>query len=831
MPRFLFPFVCALALAAAPLAGQQQAQELIRQRTGQNVSTQQILERLQASGLSRSQVRSRLQQAGYDPSLADPYFDRLEAGGAAQGATPLSAPSSEFMSALQEIGIAVPGVEPTPGSGPAQEQAIQEALATPSGGAGGNSGGGLPVFGRDVFSRPTSQFAAITSGPVDPGYRLGPDDQIILVLTGDVELAYTLTVSREGFLVIPDVGQVSVNGLTLAQLQDRLYDRLGAVYSGVNRNESQATTHFNVSLGELRRNLVYFIGEVEEPGAYQISSVATVFNGLHRAGGPSERGSFRKITIRRGGQVARQVDIYDYLLDGDTRNDIRLEQGDIVYVPLAGPMVTVRGQVRRPAQYELKADEDLRDAIRFAGGLAPDAFVQRIQVDRILPPEERRPGHERVLIDVDLSSLDEQAEPFALKDGDVVRVFGVSEERRNRVAIQGRVWRPGVYEFRPGMTVWNLIDRADGLMPEAFPAVAHVFRLNLEDQTLELRRVSLRRDESGQPEQDLALADLDSVVVYGRDELLNPREVSILGAVKEPGTYTLAEDMTVEDLILAAGGFKKGALGLEAEVMRIEAGVERSDTLARSYRVALGGELPSDLGRRSDDGAVSSLTAGELTPADRFMLEDQDRVFVRQRPGYSPPATVQVSGNVLYPGSYGLTSRDERLSSVIERAGGLTDEAYAEGFRLVRDSVPVGVDLEQALAHPGGEEDVVLRDGDGLVVPAFEATVLVRGAVAFESRILYQDGMSLDDFLAQAGGTTSEADRGRISVQYASGARDVVKERSLFFDHKPSVQPGSTIYVPTKPESGEGFDWGTFISRTVSVVSTAATVAIAVTRF
>ncbi len=264
--------------------------------------------------------------------------------------------------------------------------------------------------------------------------------------------------------------------------------------------------------------------------------------------------------------------------------------------------------------------------------------------------------------------------------------------------------------------------------------------------------------------------------------------------------------------------------------------MQRTDTLARSYRVALGEDVPTDLERRADgandgDEHRNDGTTGSLPAAAEFVLKDQDRVFVRRRPGYSPPATVRVTGNVLYPGSYGLEEREERLSSVIERGGGLTDEAYAAGFRLLRDSVPVGVNLERALANPGGPDDVILRDGDALSVPAYEPTVLVRGAVAFESRVLYQEGMSLDDFLRQAGGVTDRADTERISVEYANGERDVKKERFMFFDHNPEVGPGSTVIVPTKPEGNGGIDWGSIVSRSVSVLGTAATVMIAITRF
>jgi polysaccharide biosynthesis/export protein len=398
-----------------------------------------------------------------------------------------------------------------------------------------------PIFGRALFRRTTTQFQPILSGPVDADYRLGPGDELVLFLTGDVELGYVLDVNREGYVIIPDVGQLFVNGLTLGELRSRLYERLGRVYSGVRRGP-EATTQFQVSLGRLRANQVYLIGEVEWPGSYQVSAVATVFNALYTAGGPTRQGSFRRIEVRRGGRVVREVDIYDYLLRGDSRGDIRLEQGDIVFVPMAGAQVQIEGAVRRPAIYELRPEEGLRDLLAQAGGLKADAVVRRIQIDRILPPERRRPGVDRVLVDVDIYEVARpEGERIALHDGDIVQVFGVSEERRHRVSITGKVRRPGTYEWIPGGTLWDLIDRADGLDERAYTARAHIFRLNEADGSRRLIQAPLLADESGRALRDVALADRDSVVVLSREELSNPQTVAIDGFVKNPGTYALAE--------------------------------------------------------------------------------------------------------------------------------------------------------------------------------------------------------------------------------------------------------------------------------------------------
>ncbi|MCK5649872.1 MAG: SLBB domain-containing protein, partial [Gemmatimonadetes bacterium] len=514
------------------------------------------------SGMTRVEVQQRLRELGYDTSLADPYFDRMEG----VDSVGVPEPSADFLQALIEIGMLSPEMleerEPqdTLDDVPVEEEALEEvdSLAWAF---------GIPIFGQDIFSRPSSQFQIITTGPVDSDYRLGPGDQLILVITGDVELAYALEVNREGLVVVPDVGQVFVNGRTLAELEDHLFDRLGSVYSGVRRGAG-ASTFFHVSIGRLRSNLVYVIGEASTPGAYQVSSVATLLNALYVAGGPSTGGSFRSIQVRRDDRVIAEVDLYDYLLGGDAGQDLRLEQGDIIFIPLSGPQVAIRGRVRRSAVFELKAQEDLLDLLRFAGGPLPDAYLERIQIDRILSPDQRLPGFERVLVDVDGNRVLSGEFRFEPRDGDIVEVFGISSERYNRVTIQGDVTYPGTYEYRAGMTLWSLIDRAGGLLPDAFEHRAHILRPIVEDGTVDLIQVSLTHDQDGVPVDDQPLEDLDEVVVYSLSSLLPPRTVSISGLVKIPGSYPFTDGMTAEDLVLVAGGFEEGAQSFEAEVYR-----------------------------------------------------------------------------------------------------------------------------------------------------------------------------------------------------------------------------------------------------------------------
>lgn len=834
-----------------------EAQQLIEARTGRQVSQEQILQQLQASGLSRSQVRNRLLGLGLDPALADPYFDQLEGRAGSQ----IGEPTDAFVSALARMGL----LEPAGGSsdtasggtfldGTSDSQEFLGALGPRADSL--TAEGNLPIFGKAVFARRTSQFRPLLSGPVPPDYVLGPGDELSLVLTGDVELAYTLPVSREGTIVIPDVGQVIVNGLTLAQLEDRLYDRLGRVYSGVDRG-ADAGTQFQLSMGRLRLNEVFVIGEVEYPGAYEVSALATTLAALYQAGGPAAEGSFRRVEVRRGGAVVAEVDLYDYLLAADTGGDVRLEHGDVVFVPLAGRRVRLMGEVPRNAVFEVVPGETLSDVVRFAGGGRPAADLARVRIDRILPPDERTDARERVLVDVDLPRVTASSAIVPLEDGDEVTVPPIGEEQRNRVVLSGAVFRPGPFELAADMTIWDLIRRGGGLRPEAFAPVAHVTRLNPVDSTYALRRVSLQTRADGTPMDDLRLEDQDSVQVFARSTLITPRRVRIEGEVKAPGEFVLADSMTVEDLILAAGGFTERAQGLTVEIARLDPGLVRRDQVARVYGVDMDGTIPwTILGRNFDmadavllqggsgadgSGATDSPDgldgsggdaggdAPSLGNASEVVLLEGDRVIVRPLPGFVEEATVEVTGQVQYPGRYALLQREERLSSLLRRAGGFTDEAYVAGGHLTRDSTLVGIDLPGIVDDPDSDADVVLRPDDVLHVPLYDGTVLVRGAVASESRVIYDNGLDFTDYVERAGGATVEADMERANVLYANGERAVASEVLWLFTNYPDVGPGSTITVPYAREQ-EGTNWNSVVTQGLGVLGSIITIAVALSR-
>jgi len=814
--RFQAMLVLALSLAVPAFAGaqgppatgaRQDTTALRAAAAAMDVrASASVMEGLKRSGMSRAQVRAGLQRMGHDPGLADPYFDALEG----RGLAPESEPPRAMLDALASLGV--PGIRKSDEL-PLRSPWIEAGQPADSGGhvLVADTSTGPKLFGLDLFRRFTRQFESTSSGPVDPDYRLGPGDEVSLALTGEIEAAYAVEVSREGRIMVPEVGPVFVAGLTLSELEDRLHGPLGRRYSGLGRGAG-APIRLHVGLGRLRTSVVYVVGEAVRPGAYEISSVGTVLSALYRAGGPNERASFRAVEIRRGGEPVRSVDLYDYLLRGGTADDMRLRHGDVVFLPVTGARVTVEGAVRRPAIYEVLPSEDLGLVIGYAGGLSSQASTHRVQLDRILPPEQRRPGVDRALVDV---SADGRVAgvPMTARDGDVVRVFEVAAERRNRVVVTGEVNRPGDYEWRPGLTLAELLERAQGAAERAYLARAHIFRLNPRDRTRRLIGIDLSDGTT-------PILDRDSVVVYGAPQLAYAQTVVIDGFVKRPGRYDLARGMTLQDLVLAAGGFIDGAYAVEAELARMPVESDGSATMSVT-KVRLGGRLDPNGG-----GLV------EWAPdAREVRLAHGDHIYIRRSPEADALQTVRVAGEIEFPGTYVLAGNGERLSDLLKRAGGPTVAAEIAGGRLVRRGHLVATEMGSALRSPGGVADLPLLPGDSIFVPRADPTVLVTGAVGFESRIQHVPGAGLDYYVDRAGGYAQSADKGRTTVTQQNGERAVVHLRTLFFDSKPDPGPGSTVFVPSKAATaGDGVNWDALLTRIVGVASAAATIIIAADR-
>ena len=525
---------------------------------------------------------------------------------------------------------------------------------------------GFAIFGLDLFSNGTSLFDANSAGPVDRNYRLGPGDRLLLVLTGDVEQAIPLSVTREGFVLIPQVGQLFVANLTLGQFDDLLYSRLGRVYSGVRRGGG--TTRFSVSVVQLRSNQVFVTGDVQRPGSYRVSSAGTALTALYAAGGPSEAGSLRRIEVRRGGRVVGALDVYDYLIRGDASQDVRLESGDVVFVPPRLARVRALGEVLRPATYELKPGETLADLMRAAGGLTALASPRRIQIQRVVPPAQRgaEGGSARLVVDV---AAESGAPAVPLVNGDVVRVDRIAERVRNRLTVVGNVWTPGPQGFRTGMRLSDALRGAGGVKPDTYLGRVLVARLQPDSTRVQLR--AMLRDTTGAVLQDLELREDDEIQVFSATAFRPERYVAIAGAVRKGGRFRYREGMTLRDLTLLAGGLEESALLTEAEVARLPE-TRANGVTARTVRVGLDSTYIAESAAGRGTAAPPGIPA-PASGAPEVVLQPYDQVLILRQPDFALQRTVFLGGEVKYPGRVRAPD-EERAPERRHRAGGWPDD-------------------------------------------------------------------------------------------------------------------------------------------------------------
>ncbi len=654
---------------------------------------------------------------------------------------------------------------------------------------------GLSIFGLDFFRRSTTLFNPNVAGPVDANYRVGPGDQLVLILTGDVEASYQLDVTRQGFIVVPQVGQIYVNNLTLGQLDNVLYDKLGRVYSGVTRGGG-ATTHFSITPAKLRSNMVFVVGEVMAPGAYQVSASGTLLSALYAAGGPTDNGSLRDLQVRRGGKLVSHMDFYDYLVNGDASHDVRLENGDIVFVPVHLARVRIVGEIVRAATYEIKPTETLADALRFAGGFKATASRQRVQVERIVPPSERTPGRDRVTTDIVSDAFLTGTGPAVpVQPGDVIRVFPVATRVHNRITVRGNVNMPGTIGLTPGMTVSTALKLAGGIKPDTYLGEVLITRLN-PDSTRQQLRATLR-DSSGAVINDFALREDDNLTVYSVTEFRPTRYVAINGAVRKSGQYPYHEGMTVRDLVLQAGGLEQSALLNEARIARLPD--DRTGTVtAREFSVPLDSSYLFERGPDGQYAGPPGLPA-PAGPTPDVMLKPYDNVLVLRQPGWELQRTVSVTGEVRFPGKYSLLNKNEHISDILKRAGGLTPEGYANGvtfYRSFNRIGRIGIELPDVLKSDRSRDNLLLVDGDSLYIPRFNAVVRVEGAVNSPVAVTYAPGEDLNYYIRAAGGPTRKADIDHAYVTQPNGKVDAESQRFLIPDYIPKPKPGGVIFVP-----------------------------------
>ena len=674
------------------------------------------------------------------------------------------------------------------------------------------------VYGRNIFTNDKLSFEPDLNMATPQNYRLGPGDEIIIDIWGASEDIIRKEISPDGSINVPGLGVISLNGMNIADAKEYLKSELSKIYA-------DEGNQIQVTLGKTRSIKINVMGEVMVPGTYTLSAFASVFHALYSAGGVTDLGSLRNIKVARNGKTVAEVDVYEYIMQGKTSDDINLQEGDVVIVPTYDAIVKVEGKVKRPMKYEMKENETVSTLLKYAGFFAPNAYKNSVRV-------VRQEGREYSIATVERDNFG----AFKLMDGDVVSADSIINRFSNKLEIKGAVYRPGIYEYCESInTVKKLLQQADGLLGDAFTNRAVLYRQR-ENLTSEVLPVDVKGILEGTAE-DVELRKNDILFVPSIYDIKNIGNVYISGEVVKPGTYPYADNMTLEDIVITAGGLKDAASLVRVDIsrrMKDNKGTHAIDTVGQNFSFGL------------KDGFIVDGEPG-------FVLEPFDQVFVRRSPGYSEQKNVTVNGEVLYSGEYSLNYKNERLSSLISRAGGLTVFGYARGAKLTRvandheikrmqnvidmmrrelgeslanslmlelDSVfTVGIDLEEAMKNPGGSADIVLREGDVISVPEMTSTVKINGAVMMPNTVTYQKGKKVSYYLDQAGGYSQNAKKTKKFIIYMNGEVTKVKSRSK------KVEPGCEIVVPNKVKQnriGEVIGYATSFASLATMIASLA---------
>ena len=671
------------------------------------------------------------------------------------------------------------------------------------------------VFGRDIFNNKELSFEPNMNISTPQKYVLGAGDAVIIDIYGASQKTINSTVSPDGDITIEGFGPVNVAGLTVEQANARLRNKLGARYS---------SSKIRLTVGQTKTIMINVMGEVSTPGTYTLSAFATVFHALYMAGGVNDLGTLRNIKVYRQNKLVSVVDIYDYILNGKLTGNIRLTDNDVIVVGPYDCLVTVTGKVKRPMIYEMKKNESVGTLLKYAGGFTGDAYRKAV---RLL----RKTGRELSVYNVGEFDFN----TFHIADGDSIGVDSILNRYENKIEIKGAVFRPGFYNIGKDIhSVRTLIEHAEGLTEDAFTNRAIIHRMK-EDRTLEVIAVDVKGILKGTV-ADIPLKKNDVLFIPTKSESQTQKTLTIHGEVHYPGVYVYADNETLEDLVLQAGGLKDKASTVKVDVSRriVNPKALSTDSLiSHTFTFAL------------KDGFVIDGTSG-------FTLLPFDEVYVRKSPGYSEQQNVEVVGNVMFAGTYTLSTKNERLSDIIKKAGGLTDLAYVKGARLERRITPderlrmntllkmaerqnskkdsldtkklnigdtyfVGIELDKALKEPGGDADIVLREHDRIIVPEFNGTVKISGEVMYPNTVSFEKNKSVRWYINQAGGWGNRAKRNHTYIIYMNGT---VAKKS----YKTKVRPGCEIVVPTKPEKG-GNSLAQWLSIGTSVASIATMVA------
>lgn len=654
------------------------------------------------------------------------------------------------------------------------------------------------VFGRNIFNTRNLTFEPSVNLATPANYRLGPGDEVIIDIWGASQNTIRQQISPEGTINIQKIGPVNLSGMTVSAANDYLKNALNKIYNGLN-NTTDPTSDIRLTLGNIRTIQINVMGEVVQPGTYALSSFSTVFHALYRAGGVSDIGSLRNVQLVRNGKNIATIDVYEFIMKGNTQDDIRLQESDVVIVPAYDVLVKISGKVKRPMRFEMKKDENLATLIKYAGGFEADAYTRSLRV-------VRQNGEEyevNTVKDMDYSI-------YTMRNGDVVTAEAILNRFTNKLEIRGAVYRPGIYQLSGKLnTIRELVNEAQGLTGDAFLNRAVLYRQR-EDLTSEVVQIDIKSIMDG-TSPNLALMKNDILYIPSIHDLEDRGNVTVHGEVAQPDSYPYADNMTLEDLIIQAGGLKEAASTVRIDVSRRiknPRSTADNDTIGQMYTFSL------------KDGFVIDGQPG-------FILQPYDEVYVRRSPGYQAQQNVVIDGEILFGGNYAMTNREERLSDLVNKAGGPTNYAYLRGAKLIRvanasekkrmgdvirlmsrqlgeamidslgirveDTFTVGIDLEKALSNPKSNADLVLREGDVISIPKNTNTVTINGAVMVPNTVSYMKGKNVDYYLNQAGGCSDNARKSKKFIVYMNGQVTKVKGSG-----KKQIEPGCEIIVPGK---------------------------------
>ena len=684
------------------------------------------------------------------------------------------------------------------------------------------------VFGSELFDNPTPIFEPNLRLPTPKNYILGPDDELIIDVFGYQEANYHLTVSPEGSVNIPFVGIVPVVGITIEQATRRIKDKMiKSGYASMTNNQTQ----LQVSIGKIRSIKVTVIGEVKKPGSYNISSLSTLFNALYAAGGPTNKGSFREIELIRNNKIITKLDAYDFLLKGDQTNNVRLTDQDVIRIPPAKVQVSLAGEVKREGIFEILPTDNLQKLVDFSGGFSNEAYTASIQVKQVTDKERR-------IKDVTKNSFGS----YVPQKGDSILVGKILNRYDNKVTISGAVYRPGTYELEKGFTLSRLIAKADGLKEDAFKERGVIVRINDTDLTKKIIPFSVQ-DVASKKATDVSLQKNDEVIIGEAEAYKEKYTLTLEGEVKKPGIFPYFQGITLNDLLFLAEGVTDAAAINNIEIARR---VKSDDDTKKNEMATI-----IDVSAQKDLKLIGK----------EIELQPWDVVSVRKKKDYREQISVKVEGEVKYPGNYVLATKDERVSALLKRAGGLSEDAFIEAANLIRvntsiqkednnkadekvkkiqqdlkdtssslaesftkPTIKVGLNLTKILSNPNGIDDILLQEGDVLSIPKQKNEIKVNGEVMVPSEVVYREGASLNYYIDKAGGFTDNARERKVYVLYSNGGANRIKH-FLFFKKYPRVTAGSEILVPKIPEKkGGGLTTAEIIGLTSAVASLAGVV-------